>query len=334
MRISFSPYTYARVAVMKSQLLGKADYDRLLKMGYHELLRTLQDSKYKEEMEKYGVSSGSLDVVERALNANLMNTFQKLHRIAQEGMKEAIAEYLRQYDIENIKTILRGKYTGTPRESIQNLLYSSVNYPPSFWQNLLGKENVDDIIAAIPFVDPKKLASKELFVVENALDHAYLDAMEAFAGSVRGQGTAIIEFLLEEIEMTNIRTILRLRSRGEEADKDIVRHIIKPSPFVKQLAKQKTVQDIIHLLHKHKRTSMTGSLTGWEDDGILKLEMELERALLKKEIQLMHRDMLSANYILGFMFAKEIEVRNLKALIKGRKLGVEEDYLETMVIVS
>ena len=41
------PYTYARVSVMKGNLLKKEEYQKLLKMSLNEIISFLQNSEYK-----------------------------------------------------------------------------------------------------------------------------------------------------------------------------------------------------------------------------------------------------------------------------------------------
>ena len=44
------PYTYVRTAVMKSLLFSKEDYNKMLKMGFSEIAKFMQDSNYKKEI--------------------------------------------------------------------------------------------------------------------------------------------------------------------------------------------------------------------------------------------------------------------------------------------
>ncbi|PIN74290.1 hypothetical protein COV20_01585 [Candidatus Woesearchaeota archaeon CG10_big_fil_rev_8_21_14_0_10_45_16] len=334
-KVQFSPYTYARVAAMKSSLLSKEDYDRLLKMGYHEILRSLQDSAYEQEIDKYDVSTQGLKVIEQALNANLLRICLKLHRISLGGMKEAIAKYLLRYDLENIKAIIRSTQAGIAADEVRPLLYESVNYPAEFWEKILAKDKIEDIVALLPFLKNygrdggKKDGSelKELFEIENALDTYYVETVMSFASSVRGQGKVLKELWEEEIETMNIKTILRLL---EEKEYDAADYLIKPSKLVLKMAKLRSIEEIVALLRKDKRTELKGD----EDDILARLEIDLEKTLLQKERQLMHRNLLSANYVLGFLFAKEIEVRNLKILVKGRKLSLPDDYIQKMMVVA
>lgn len=100
------------------------------------------------------------------------------------------------------------------------------------------------------------------------------------------------------------------------------------------LVEKDSVRDVMKALHRMGYTSITGDEAFPEEELITQLEAELDTALLKKEVLLMHQFPLTVNVILGFMFAKEIEVKNLKVLIKGKRLGLQENYLSTLLAVA
>ena len=92
MKLKFSPYAYARVSVMKSLLLQKEDYDKLMKMGYNEALRYLGEGQYRQEMDAFDVSTSA--VFEQALNAHLGRIVKKLYRISDKNMQRTLSLYL------------------------------------------------------------------------------------------------------------------------------------------------------------------------------------------------------------------------------------------------
>ena len=65
---------------------------------------------------------------------------------------------------------------------------------------------------------------------------------------------------------------------------------------------------------------------------LITLETELYRYLLRQSALLLHQHPLSVDVILGFMLAKDIEIRNLRILIKGKQLGLEEDFMERQLV--
>ncbi len=312
MRIPFSPYTYARIAVMRSRLFRKQDYERLLKMGYHEALRYVQDNHPELKLEAD---------IDHALNASLMQVVGKLYRISNPAMQEFVRHYAMRYDMENIKVIIRSKFAGLSADEVRPALYPSLTAKP---EELLLKNTVDDVLMAVPFL--KQARGKELFEIENMLDKYYLESLYAFAQKMRGESSSVARFLLQEIEGVNIKTILRLLPE----QRSLEQYVVRPSSLVQAMLRKKNVAGILAVLRKEKRTTLDGS----EPDILVQLEMELDSAVLRKEALLMHQEMLSAQYIIGFLFAKEIEVRNVRTLIKGKKLSVKPDYLEKMLVIG
>ena len=321
-KLRFSSYVYARVSAMKGLLRRREDYDRLLKMGPNEIVRFLLESPQYPEI--VDLSKGT-DGVEAALNKHLSWIFAKLHRMASGTVREVIATYLLRFDMENIKSIVRGKFAGFPRESIEPLLYSTVNYSPEFFIGLLGKNSAQEVVDALPFI--KEKLPGNLFDVEHALDRYYVQTVLTLAESLSGKdGKIIAEFMRQEVDVLNIRTIMRLRLEGSSDTS----YLIEPSSLVKKLIGKTDLGDIIQVLRRKKLTSLTGD----EKDLVEDLEIDMDVSLVRKESQLMHKHPLSANQILGFMFAKEIEVRNLKTLIKGKQLQIPQDYLERLLVVA
>lgn len=324
LKVGFSPYTYARVAVMKSKLLKKEDYSKLLKMGYQESIRYLQDIDYKEWE---NTDLGSPTLVEVAMNENLLRAASKLYRISDKNMKQVIMTYLLRYELENIKLIMRSKIAKADPQDIEKLWYRSfLHYKEHFLKELLSKEDLHSLIKSLPFLD-KKFTSTNLFDVENAIDKHYINVLYLFVQDLRGQGKQLAEFILHEIDAANIRTILSLM---KDHRTEMGKYLVHSSDLIKLIAKQDSVKDIVLTLKKHHRTTLSGD----EDNLLEKLDIDLDICLLKKESKLIMSRMLDANYIIGFLLAKEIEVKNLTILLKGKFLDVKSDQIEQMLVVA
>ena len=64
------------------------------------------------------------------------------------------------------------------------------------------------------------------------------------------------------------------------------------------------------------------------DKQLSTLDSALQSYLLRKNTLLMHQHPLSIDVILGYMLAKEAEIRNLQLLIKGKELGLKDAFIE------
>ena len=75
LRLGFYPYAFARVSVMKSDLITGEMWKQYMKMGPQEILRGLVD-RYKEISEVADTKDTA--ALEMALNKSMMNSFRKL----------------------------------------------------------------------------------------------------------------------------------------------------------------------------------------------------------------------------------------------------------------
>ena len=100
LELGFYPYTYVRASVMKSLLFKKDDYQRMLKMGFSEIAKFLQESHYKNEINQLATEYSGSDLLELALNRNLADSFKKLISISHPNLRVLINEYIKRKDIE------------------------------------------------------------------------------------------------------------------------------------------------------------------------------------------------------------------------------------------
>tara|TARA_Y100000310_G_scaffold117117_1_gene115823 strand:+ start:1217 stop:2146 length:930 start_codon:yes stop_codon:yes gene_type:complete len=309
---------------MKGALIKREQWAQLLKMGPNELLRWLQDSGYKPEIDELGVEKRDLTQLEMALTKNLMRALEKLHRISDEKVQEVLAVYVKRYDLENFKTIVRGKMTHVASDELKKLIIPSLNHSAEYFDELLAMESVENVLKAIPY----DVAGDDLFALENALDRAYFEELSLLIDRIRGQGVPMKAFLQAELDNMNIKMILRLKKEEYEIE-DIKKYLIEPSKDILELVEIESNTKIIGRLRKEKFVSLEG-----DEPQLTDVEIDLDTALLKKEHLLMHQHPLTVSVILGFMLTKEIEVKNLKVLVKGKMLGLEEQYLEKLLIVK
>ena len=69
-----------------------------------------------------------------------------------------------------------------------------------------------------------------------------------------------------------------------------------------------------------------------KNNSLIALEIDLYKYLLRRSLLFTHQFPLSVDSIIGYMFAKDIEVRNLKIIVKGKQLGLKEQFIENQLI--
>lgn len=346
LKLGFYPYTYVRTVVMRSLLFRKEDYQKMLKMGFSEIAKFLQESHYKKEINELATDYSGADLLELALNRNLAESFKKLIRISSYEISILVKEYAKRKDIDDIKTIIRGKFTDTNEKLIASSITGAGTLSYDFLISLLKKESIEEILKNNKLVDFSLLKDalkifnekKNLVSIENAFDKYYYTHLMQFSNILPKEGALFRDFLLKEVEMLNILTLLRLKKA--KFSKDVIQDFIilsnnkvKDSKIM-DLAKVDDLEELSRVLAKteYKEIIAKGIEEFKKSNSLITLETELYKYLLKQATLFMHQHPLSIDVILGYMFAKDLEVRNLKIIVKGKQLGLKEDFIESQLV--
>ena len=345
-KLGFYPYTYVRATVMKTLLFKKEDYHKMLKMDLIEIAKFLQESNYKKEINELATEHSGFDLLELALNRNLAESFKKLIRISSYEIALLVKEYIKRKDIEDIKTILRGKFTNAGGNLISNSVTAAGTLGRDFLISLLKMDSIEEILKNNGLVDfqtlkpgLKELNEKNNLVsIENALDKFYYGHLIEFSKRLSRQGALFRNFLLEEIEILNLLTLLRLKKAKFE--KRIIEEFIISSgdkskdSKIMGLAKLEDLDAIKKALEKteYKDIISKGIEEFKKSGSLIILETELYKHLLRQSALFMHQYPLSVDVILGYMFAKDIEIRNLRIIVKGKQLGLSEEFIEGQLV--
>ncbi len=336
-RLGRYPYTYVRTAVMKSLLFKESDYHKMLKMSFDEIAKFLQETNYKKEINDLATQYSGPDLLELALNRSLSYSMKKLAKISQNELRRVVLEYAMRWDIEDLKTIIRGKFTMTDQKLIAASLSAAGTLSMSFLMSLLQKSSIEEILKANGLVDYSSLGpavkelneGKSLSAVENTMDKWYYKRLIEFSMLLPKQGVLFRNFLIREIEVLDLLTIFRLK-KVQYKKEAINFFLINPEGRIARLAEAENIEEAAKLLEgtSYKDMVEKGMREFRENNSLITLEAGLYKNLLRDASLLLHQHPLSVDVILGYMLAKDIEVRNLRLLIKGKQLGLGEEFIE------
>src|SRR5450759_3013478 len=199
-------YSSARVHAMKVKLFPPETYTKMLMMALPELARFIEESEYKAEVDELARQHSGIDLIEFATHLNLARTFVQLTEMTMGEPHELIVEYLRRWDIREIKTILRGKQYGASEEEIIRVLVPSGELSLDFLQSLARKPSVDEVIAAVK--------GTMYYGVINDIDYsAFVMRMGGIVSSITGS-SLYLRVVQMEIDVANLKTMFRLRNAG------------------------------------------------------------------------------------------------------------------------
>ena len=338
LRFKRYPYTYARVMVMKGRLLDRGDYDRLARLSLTGIIKLLQDTDYRAEIDRLAIRHEGIALLEHALHANLIATYTKLRSISSEELTTLFDAYLLRHDVQNIKDILRGLHAGLPKSRIAEMV-SPVCFTQEEYDELLSAGTIEDVLSRLQFIPLSAFedglarygAFKSLDLIEAVLDQHFFLRMLAAAKQIPQQGQLLRNMLLQEIDLLNLKAILRLRAADVAAE-----HVEKVVIFRGGRLKPALLRRLLHLDLAQALQECGGTPYGELFKGaadLTSLEVKIDRYLLRHSLAFIHGHPLPANIIVGYLFAKEVEVRNLRLLGKATHLGLGQDFVQEGLVV-
>src|SRR2546426_12069672 len=213
------PYATARVKAKKSALLSRETYDRMLQMEIPQIARVLGEGGYKDQILALASRVFGVDLIELATSRNLAAVFTQIIEFSEGELRQMIGWYLDRFDVQNIKTIVRGKTFGAPPTEILEDLVPAGGMKESFLQALVDLPTLDEAFDRLEgTIYAQALASlgKRASEVErwneweDRLTQLYYQNL-LFVVPDRTEGTRLRrEFVRREGGIVNLKTLLRL----------------------------------------------------------------------------------------------------------------------------
>jgi len=337
-------YVTARVRSRRSSLFSDDDYRKLVRMGPAEIARFMEESEYEREINALGARHSGVDLIEYALNRNLAKHFNDLLAWADGRLYDLIARYLRKFDAWNVKTVLRGIYSGADRESVETDLIRAGELDDRLLDRLLDAGSIEeaiDLLDRTSFADPLRVAfddyeeSGVLVPLENAVDRVFYERL--LSGLVVNEATETYrEFLQAEIDFRNARNALRLARSG--ADIDPSEYFIEGGRLFTAGQLNALASNVDELVAAIRESTygddLDDALAEFEQaDSLISLERALDAALLEYSDRLGFVHPLSVAPVISYILAKEREVDNIRAIARGREAGLSEEEIEEELVI-
>ncbi len=332
------PYAYARISARKGRLIPRSEYRKLLKMELNGITRYLEESSYKEAIDALVAQHSGVELIERAIDRDMVRTAAALRRILPAEVRTLMEAFLGRWDVQNVKTALRGLAAGISKERMAALFVPAGALDEGRLLKLLDEESPAAALkrAALPGTKEALAALQEndLVAAENALDRAYFDGCLALAARASSEGRPFTRFLEEEIDTVNIRTLLRLKRHGLAAARIMPHLILGGAAFderrLRRLAAADSVETLLDLLRHTRYRAAFDAPT----EDLVGLELALERLLVRRSFLFTRQQPLTVMSLMSYLFAKVVEMRNLKTLVKAKQLGLEDEFIERKMVVA
>lgn len=142
-------YFNSRVRAMRGALLGKADYEPLMRLqSASAVADKLKSTVYGPFIEAASARyTDPREAVSAALNSNLSDTFGQLWEIAPEGSKTLLKAVFSNWEVFDVKTLVRGIARNVKREEIKAALIPAGEFDTASLNTLLSSKDLSDLVA-------------------------------------------------------------------------------------------------------------------------------------------------------------------------------------------
>lgn len=338
-------------------LLARADYETLLSSpGLHGIAIALRETPYGRFLDSVGGAASDTARMEEALRRNFQETLSRLLSMASGDCREAVRLLLGSWELQAIKTVLRGKAAGlSPEEILASLVPTGIHGEAAL-QELCRQPNLRAVVDLLvtwrdPWGAPLSRAMKgyrdpgDLFFVETALDRFRAAQAADRLGEILRRRTgndreeALHLFLSLSVDRANLMTALKaVEEQIRLADRRVYflpgGWIYALRDFDRILASRSVAEALGVAARSFFARALRpppSSLAGIPLLAVV--ERQLDRVLLRVMRARMRSDPLGWGTLAGFLLNKTREIQNLRMIFRGRLVGLPDpDLLEHLIL--
>src|SRR5213594_401867 len=338
------PYVTARVRAKKAALLSPDVYERMLQMEIPQIARVLSEGAYKAEILALATKASGVDLIELATSRNLAAVYTQIIGFSEGELRQMIGWYLDRFDVQNVKTIVRGKVFGASSAEILEDIVAAGSMRESFLQSLIDLPTLDEVFdrldgtihaQALQALGKKPSEVQRWNEWEDLVTKLYYENLLAVVPE-RTEGTRLMrEFIRREIDIVNVKTLLRLWASKATLPYEAFVEGGLEIPTV-ELAEM-VQMDVNALAARLRDYALTEDLSSRLKDlqalGVGQLVRTVEKLHLLEAGRYAHVHPLSVLPILDYIVRKEREVQNLRIIARGKESALPSEVIRDLLVV-
>lgn len=342
--LDYAPYAYpnAKIRAMQSTLMPREKFEELSDAeDIFSVVSHLEKASYGGLITREMVEGGETMVIEEALEQNLVETYLKIDEVLPGDAKKIYRVYMKRFEGENIKRVLRGIYAGLSRaEMLPTLVF--------LYRDKLGEAltalTVEEAVAKLDKTEygavlrealSEYSGTMSLLPLEAALDrYIYEQIRRSIVSHPGGDVEAIKKLVGTEIDIRNLNLILRAASTGVKGE-EVYKYLI---PYGYELSEDKlrelcTIDDVERIINDLDGTSyfkpLFKALSEYDKEKTLRaFEKALNEYYIHLGSTIATRQPFGLGPILGYIVAKEYEVKNLITVFRLKIEGFKSEEIK------
>ncbi len=325
-------YASTRVKAMEARLLSRKQMADLYGVSsLPEMTVMLQETSYKDALVRASQKYEGIELLLVGLQDVWLDTLRTVERIIPPRAIPALDVLLREWEVQDVKTICAKKALGQPvgmdeltvaTDSGRKLCERLIEQKD--WAGLVNVLKLSDYYGDAVRADERIVAQQDFRRLSQALDRAYAQQISDVIKGKAHPNTRALLRLRQEFVQSMI--VLRLKAY---ASKDQIEAELfgTPSPRVQALVNASSLDEAIALLELPDEVMAAYKAK----PSLSTIELGLEKKFIQAVLKKFRASVLNFGVIIGYLYLKSAEIANLKRLALGKYFGVEEQFKPFLV---
>jgi V/A-type H+-transporting ATPase subunit C len=326
-------YLSTRVAILGDRRIRRDELARMVDEPLDRLDTLAGIPGLRELAEHPGDSTATL---EQSLISRLLADAQVILRPLKGGDRRFVQFCMQWFELANLKALVRGKLSGLPDAAIREQVVDTRPFTTLAIDELLRTEDPAEMLRRLettPYGDIARQArliyeeKKDLFSLDAAIDRRYFLALQRRADGVeRSQRLAVHALVGSLIDRFNLLWLLRYRFSYGISPAETwyllipVGHLLASERLV-GLAQLGSFEDVLAGLPAPLKDLLAGA------DHVTEVENRLEQHNARVMESALHDNRNPLAAVFALFVLRDMEMRHLLALVKGRRLGFSSELI-------
>jgi V/A-type H+/Na+-transporting ATPase subunit C len=336
----------ARVRAMYSTLLTPQDFARLRDApDFPTLIAQLKSTAYGPYLENLKEKDMTPQKVDLAIKGRLADSFYSVIQMAPEHARPLLKQLYRNFEVANLKAVLRGIVTDPNWERVRDVLFpmGSVSVLPA--QAMVEAGSVGTAIEllqgttyyeTLSFAMKRYSSEQNLFPLEVALDLYYWRQLWTEAKKLQGQDRdQSLKIIGSLMDVNNLMWVIRYKVYHGLSEEEIINYTL---PFgyrvrdedVRAVAAGADLSAVVGRVFPN--IPDLNSLLENPKAGLPLLEIQLKRRVMKQCLAAFTGNPFHIGVPLAFLILSDLEIQDLTVLIEAKSSEMPaEEYLPFML---
>ncbi len=334
----FTRYAYLQtlISIYSTRLLTQQQFIHLLKQPLEEILLSLEKKGLENIIIKLSQSkfkllpAGNMDNLFLAV---LLKDAQAIIHSISGFEREFLVYWMRRFELQNIKTIIRGKSLRRPVDKISAELTQLGEFSILPVDELLKADNIQDILKQLSATAYSSIArygsanlehKADVFTIETTINHEYFAGLhKRFRMLHKNEQNFMKSILGKMIDQTNLIWLLRYRLFYGLSSSHTY-FLLAPggrylnSNNLVQLCKIRKLDQLYDLLPNGIGSLIDGL------DSIHQIELSLEKDIIRVASVILKATKFSMTNAFAYLLLREKQLSQLHALFKGKLLYLSD----------